>query len=74
MTVHIYYGRRRWLTASVSGWRLNNSAYGALRTRQSAARIVGRFLPIAIYSQMDSPQECQSNKRCYGTNAHATTL
>jgi hypothetical protein len=38
------------------------------------ARCVGRFLPFAIYSQTDSPQECQSNEKYYETNAHAGTL
>jgi hypothetical protein len=36
--------------------------------------IGGRFLPFAIYSQTDSPQECQSNEKYYETNAHAGTL
>jgi hypothetical protein len=36
--------------------------------------IGGRFLPSAIYSQTDSPQECQSNDKFYETNAHAGTL
>jgi len=28
---------------------------------------VGRFLPFAIYSQTDSPQECQSNEKYHET-------
>ena len=30
-------------------------------------RCVGRFLPFAIYSQTDSPQECQSNEKYHET-------
>ena len=39
---------------------------GAL-CRRSDAPCVGRFLPFAIYSQTDSPQECQSNEKYHET-------
>ena len=32
-----------------------------------AAHWVGRFLPFAIYSQTDSPQECRSNEKYHET-------
>jgi hypothetical protein len=39
----------------------------AAHTHLSTARCVGRFLPFAIYSQTDSPQECQSNEKYHET-------
>src|SRR5687768_17174616 len=39
----------------------------AAHTHLSTAGCVGRFLPFAIYSQTDSPQECQSNEKYHET-------
>jgi hypothetical protein len=38
---------------------------------RGARAVFGRFLPFAIYSQTDSPQECQSNENYHETKLFA---
>ena len=49
--------------------RCSSEGSGAYLSRCSSGRCVGRFLPFAIYSQTDSPQECPSNEKYHETKS-----